>query len=342
MIFSNKLPGAIYIQKKALDFYVGGTEKHLELPADTVSDGDIINSVKYEKTIEDFIVAESIKKQQIILVLSEEILFEKTIPLEDIKLLDERLTDFINMIPVENGKLTKKGIVLENNIELFAINKVLYEEIITILSRLGFDVLAVVPLALYSDEQEFSEDVIKKIYQDKQFLQKTNFLSAVVLENHGWNSKTLAIISFLSTVILILSFLLFFNRETKPPQTKLEVLPQPIATESATLKTATESAFLPRDQLRVSILNGTGIANQASKIKDLLSGLGLLNIETGNAEGANAVDTVVIFTASVSDSLQQEITDLLKENFDNVATQKNISTPSADILITTGAPKINP
>lgn len=341
MIFSNKHPGAIYIQKKTLDFHVEGEEKHLELPADTVSDGDIINPAKYEKIIEDFITAENVKKQQFILVLSEEILFKKTIPLEDIKLLDERLTDFVSMIPVESEKLAKKSVELDNNIELFAVNKELFEKIIEILSRSGFEVLAVVPLAPYSNDRELNEEVIKKIYQDKQFLRKVNFLSGAAYENHGWNNKIMAIIIFLSIVILILSFLLINNsKETKVVQVKPTTIPIPIATESASPKNATESAFLSkRDQLRVNILNGTDIAGQAAKVKDLLIGLGLSKIETDNAEGAKAKETVVIFSSQVADDLQEEIITLLKNSFDSISTQKNISSQSADILITTGSPK---
>lgn len=355
MFFSSRYPVAIYIQKKALDFYVEGNQKHLEFPIDAVLDGDIINPAKYEKLIEDFITAENIKKQPAILVLAEEILFEKTIPLGDIKLLDERIADFTGMIPVESGKLTKKSVELENNIKLFAANKDLFEKIMEILGKSGFEVLAVVPLSLYSADNELSEEAIKKIYQDKQFLKKTNFLSdGFAHENTGQNRIILTIILFLLVIISIMGFLLigpylklplpFFplKKEVKLTQVDLKTSPAPVGTESAALKDSTQSATLDKAQLKVTVLNGTGIAGQAAKAKNLLTGLGLLKIETGNAQGAYAEDTVVVFSPQVANDLQEEIINLLQENFNNVSTQKEASSSGTDILITTGKPKPAP
>ena len=103
MIFFEKYPSAIYIQKNSLSFYINGEEKHLEFPEDTVSEEDIINPAKYSKLIADFITAENIKSQRVLLVLSEEIIFKKLIPATDLKLLDEKLADFTEMIPLESG-----------------------------------------------------------------------------------------------------------------------------------------------------------------------------------------------------------------------------------------------
>ena len=113
MVFFNQYSALIYIKKNSLIFYIGDEEKSLELPADTVSDSDIINLEKYEKFIEDFIVAEKITRQKVILVLSGEIVFQKSVPDEDLKIMDERMADFTSMIPLESEKLVKKSIKSE-------------------------------------------------------------------------------------------------------------------------------------------------------------------------------------------------------------------------------------
>lgn len=357
MIFASKHPGAIYIQKKSLDFYVEGEKKHLEFPAETVSDEGIIDPAGYEKIIEDFIVAGNIKKQQMMLILSEEVLFEKSIPLSDVKLTDEKLADFTEMIPVENEKLVKKSIRLDENIQFFALNKQLFEKIVEILDRSGFEVLAIVPLILYSPDNTLDENLIKKICQDKQLLKKADFLSNnLSADNTSKSKKFLAIIMLLVLIIFILSFLLagayfklplpYFKKAVKPTpiikKATLKTSPVPAATESAAPKISTRSAVLSRDKLRVSVLNGTGIAGQAVKVKDLLSGLGLSEIATDNAQGAYTKETVVIFSPAVADDLQEEITSALAKSFETVSSQKSIASQSADIIITTGKPKNSP
>lgn len=352
MFFSSRYPAAIYIQKKALDFYVEGNQKHLEFPADTVLDGDIINPAKYEKLIEDFITAENIKKQPAILVLAEEILFEKTIPSEDIKLLDERLADFAGMVPVESEKLSKKSVKSENNTHLFVVNKQIFEKLTVILNESGFEVLAVVPLALYSSEDALDEGLVKKIYKDKELLKNSNFLNdSSTNDNTSSSKKDLFIIAFLLVVIFILGFILasiylklplpFLSKETKSAVAP-KISSTPVSTASATLKISSQSAVLETDQIKAMVLNGTGIAGQAAKIKDLLITLGILKIETDNVEGVSVKETAVIFSPLISSDLRKKITALLEENFDSVTVQSNSASESADILITTGKPKAAP
>lgn len=354
MIFFNKYPSAIKIGKNSLNFYINGEQKNLALSSDAVSDSDIVNPQKYEKLVEDFIVTEKIRKQKFILILSEEIVFQKSIPPEDSKILDERLTDFVSMIPLESEKLVKKSIQVGDNIQLFAVNKYLFEKIIIILEKFNFEVVAVVPLSLFSSDNEINQDLIKNIFKETELFKKANFLSDDFTQNNtNQNKMIFAVMLFLLMIILIMGFLLIstytnlslpflsLKKETKLTQVVLKTSPS-ISTESATDRDSTQSAALDKDQLKATILNGTGIAGQAAKIKDLLIELGLSKIETGNAEETEITDTVVMFSHAVAANLQDEIIDLLKENFASVSAQENSASPSADILITTGKPKSTP
>lgn len=348
MILSGKLPAAIYIQKNALDFYINGNVKHLDFPADIVSNSDIISPNQYEKLLVDFIAPEIVRKQKVILVLSEDIIFQKSIPLIEVKILDENMADFVNMIPIESQQLVKRGVKVDDNVQLFAVNKQLFEKIIEVLEKASFEVLALVPLSLYSTDGDFSEDLIKKIYQNKQFLKNTNFLSQSFLDgNSTQDKKTFIIIGFLLTIITILGSLLVVMYFKLPLpysnlQKNIKISENTSATtnaESISPQPATESAALSKEQLEITILNGTGIAGQATKVKDLLIELGFLKVSTDNATGAKAEDTVIVFSPRVVDSLRQEIMDNLKEIFISISAQTNSATSSADILITTGKPK---
>lgn len=351
MIFSNHNRGTIYIQKNSLTFYDEGDENRLEFPVDIISNGDIIDPAKYEKLVEDFIATKNIKKQQILLILAEEVVFKKIIPSANMKISNDNIDDFINMIPFEREKLVKKTLKLNEDIYIFAANRQLFEKIINILEKFSFEILAVVPLPIYSPENKLTEDIIEKIFKEKQLLKEANFLSDDQPQDKSTLGKGIPfIIVFLIMIIFILGFLLingnfkfsipFLMEDTKLVLESPQIQANPISTESSTPKISSPSAIKNADQLKVVVLNGTGITGQASKIKDLLTQFNLSNIETDNAQGIFAKDTIVIFSQSVAEELQVKITTLLEENFDTVSPQKNISSQSADILITTGKPKI--
>lgn len=359
MFSFSKSPAVIYIQKSSLDFHINGEEKHLEFPPDTVSDSDIINFEKYQKLIEDLISAEKIKKQKVILLLSGEIIYQKAVPEIDKKILDERIADFTGIIPIEREKLFRKSIELEGNIQILAINKNLFEKIIEILERLKFEVLAVVPLTAYSPDNSIDQGLLKKVYTDQKMLKIVNFLSNSSSANEtSPGSKNFTIMVFLSVVIFISGFILvsiyfklpipFIDKEKGLLKTPLKNLPSTgtdsarlkDSTESAGLKTSTQSGVLDKEKLKVMILNGTGIAGQAGKIKNLLIEQGFSKIETDNAEGAQAENTVVAFSTAVSEDLRENIVNLLEGSFDQVSSQDNSASPSADILITTGKQKV--
>lgn len=69
----------------------------------------------------------------------------------------------------------------------------------------------------------------------------------------------------------------------------MEASPSSVSTRSAEENISTDSATLDKNQLNVTVLNGTGIAGQAAKIKDFLIELGYSKIETGNAEEAEKI-----------------------------------------------------
>lgn len=350
MAFFNKSPYAIFIKKNSLTFFIDGNEKQLELPADIVSDDSITDPDKYKKLIEDFILAQNIKKSKVILILSEEVIFSKSVPITDANMVNEKLADFAGMIPVESEKVIKKNVKLKDVVELFAVNRELFEKIIEILKKFNFEVTAVVPLAVYSSDNELTQDLIKKIYKDTRLLKNTNFLNDNSADDNAGQSKTvMLVLIFLLVIIFVLSGLLAasylkiplpgFKGEVKLTKVALKVSPSAVSTESAAPQTSTQSATLDKDQLKVTVLNGTDIDGQAGKVKNLLIELGLSKIETGNAEGAGAKDTVVIFSPAVAEDLQEDIITLLEKNFDNVSTQQNNASSSADVLITTGKPK---
>lgn len=348
-ILKNENPSLIFIQKNSLTFYTDGDENQLEFPDDTVSDSDIINPDKYGKLIQNFILENDIKSKKIILVLSDEIVFEKKIPQADVKML-EGASNFINMIPIDRNNILTKNVNLDNIIYMFAVNKRLFEGIISILKMFGTEVLAVVPLSIYSSDNILNPETIEKIQTSDEITQKADLINGFSSKNRGFFKNKKMLIGLLGMVIVtvlgaggILYYdklpLPFIKTESKLIRAGVSVSPPPVASSSATPEDSSPSASLTKEELKVSVLNGTNIAGQAGKIKSLLAEAGFTNIETGNAEGASAAKTVVIFSADVAIDDRSEIISLLGENFEEVSTQEDSNLSEVDILITTGKPK---
>lgn len=352
MTLFNKYPSAIYIRKKSLEFFVGENRKSLEFPEDTISSTDIVSPTKYEELIEEFITRNNLQKQKVLLILSEEVLFDKTFPSEDLKILDGKINEFLNMIPIEPEKIAKKTIESDKGIYFFAVNKSLFETLVEILERLEIEVLAVVPLTTFSTENILNIDIIKKIFDDRSLLNEANLLS--VNPNFDNYSSVKKILSFLVFLILIggvLVYLLkndylkfsvpFLSENSNSVKETTQPIPTTVNT-TVTPSVASPSGILSRDQLKALVLNGTGIAGQAAKIKNILLELGLSKVETGNVEGPSVQVTTIAFSEKVATDLQEQIISLLENNFVSVSAENKISSPSADIVITTGKSKTTP
>ena len=142
---------------------------------------------------------------------------------------------------------------------------------------------------------------------------------------------------FIAGAVFALGILGFFAYKFRQNIASRTASPTPQATTSSA-PSPTPVPEVKRENLKVQVLNGSGIAGQAAKVKEVLAGLGLSQIEIGNAEGALAKETVVVLSKQVSDSLREEVVTKLEGIFEDVSTADN-GDLGIDILITTGKPK---
>ena len=117
------------------------------------------------------------------------------------------------------------------------------------------------------------------------------------------------------------------------------VTPSPIATVEPTVvatPTAAPTTTVKREDLKVQILNGSGVSGEAGKAKTLLLGLGYKNVDTGNASSSDFTQTEVAIKATASDALNMVIKDL-STKYSAVEASKPLATSSKyDLVITIG------
>lgn len=351
MLFFEKLPVLIFIRKNAIDLLFGSKQQTLQLPVDTIANFEIVNSEKYEKMITGFLSSAHFNRQSIFIVLSDEIIFQKIIPAAEIANIDQITQDFLDITPIEPEKLAKKSVKSGDRIHLLTTNKRLFELVIELVEKKGGRVLAVVPLTVFTNDSILTQQIVKKICASKNLVADTDFLtdSQNFPGKDNQTPKTKKNIIFylllflfftITAVFIVITLINYFKiqpgKQILP--TKISVLkasPPPIASASAE---SSASAKL-KNELTIDILNGTGTAGQALRVKNQLSELGFSNIETGNAEGVLTTKTIIIFSKNVADGIKKEITDALKENFITVTNQNDADEVKFDILITTGKTK---
>lgn len=89
---------------------------------------------------------------------------------------------------------------------------------------------------------------------------------------------------------------------------------------------------------KVTVLNGSGIAGEAAKVKTLLSGNGFSVESTGNATASDYVQTVISAKASVNQDALNQLVKTLSEQYTVSAHPVTLSdSNAADIIVTVGS-----
>jgi len=109
--------------------------------------------------------------------------------------------------------------------------------------------------------------------------------------------------------------------------------PEPVQTSTPTPTSTAEP--VAREELTINILNGTGVAGEASLLQAELTDLGYDNIEASNAEDQDETRTTVTYGPSVGEDVKEEINDLLEEMYTDVRIVED-ELDEFDIQILTG------
>ncbi|KKQ51316.1 hypothetical protein A2865_03035 [Candidatus Woesebacteria bacterium RIFCSPHIGHO2_01_FULL_39_17] len=147
-------------------------------------------------------------------------------------------------------------------------------------------------------------------------------------------SKTPLIIAIILVVLLGVAGWWFFGKEETLEENDAEVSPTPFVAES----TPTPKVEIDRDEVKIQVLNGTGITGAAGALQKELEGLGYSQVDVGNAQKQDFKATEVIFDSGVSLEVKDEITEKLEGLYQDVEVKVG-SVDRYDIKITTGYPK---
>src|SRR3989344_7681488 len=180
MLFSNPVI-IIYLKRNSLEVYsqkTRGVQARLDFPPNYEKDQEIIDLEKFEQLISNFLSKLSLNGKKVIIVISSENLFEKTIPLSDRTKEETAAKKFFEEIPFDLQKIAKKQIRTKNGLNLIAANKNLYDGIIHVLQNLQTEISAAVPATMFGvTASTLTGEDIKKISSNTEMLKTSDFLS---------------------------------------------------------------------------------------------------------------------------------------------------------------------
>lgn len=355
-MFSLDSKSLIFIKKEKLEIFTGKIRDELIFPSSTISNLEVLNPPAFEKSINEFLIKFKLKKSKLVIVLSEDIYFQKELP----KNLDEqtevKVSEFLNTVPFEPAKIGFKKIEKGDSIELIAANRSVFKIVQKVAVDLGALVLAVTPLTIFKEKYglgaEIDEGGAKKILSDQKLIVAGNFLSEE--EGHIAPAKLkvsrvlLIIIIFAVYTLGLIAGGIFLGYIPNPLSATKEQAAKPaaqtgstaVASEEATdsASEATESAKISNPDLTIQILNGSRIAGQATAVQNQISDLGFTSVEVGNTTETEAVtDTTVVFSPNVSPKDREIIKKELEKTLETVNVEEGNEGAEFDVVITTGS-----
>ena len=153
-------------------------------------------------------------------------------------------------------------------------------------------------------------------------------------EKKAKNKKVIAIVLIIAAIVLIGGGA-YFLLSSPTGQSEPTATPRPIATPVNTPQSTEAPSDINREDVKINVLNGTGIEGEATYLKDKLNALGYTKVDVGNASKEDYEAAIATYSKTVDEAVMEEITTLLENDYQSV---KEItgSPGSFDVEIITG------
>lgn len=350
----------IYLSHDFFDIYQqNGTVVRCSFSENLVNYKEIIDNSAYNKIIEDFLKNTKEIKTKFLILLSPSLVFLDKSTEKDETKINQQAETFFNYIPLDSANIVKHIFSDKENTFFIAAHKAFYEPIIKVLKETGNDIVGVVPLELFGvteNNQKITQEDIKKILANSQIIQLGNLLQKndnnkeqnKVEGNSVRENSTLKKRNIKQIILLVVVFC-FLLLALSYASIQLSLFKNPFGTNNKKITLITSPTILPtpsktslptvelvkKDDIRISVFNGSGVEGQASFLKKTLENNGYTNIQTGNSSVSSISATIVSYNKSVPKKAVEEIIETIKtSNFEVKSEEAELD--NLDIRITTG------
>jgi hypothetical protein len=187
------------------------------------------------------------------------------------------------------------------------------------------------------EEQDQKEERIQERAEErpikprKEFVQKTK-----ISPKRKFPKKVIIIVVILALFGAGGWFL--FGGDQGESESELEITDTQIEEFEDTTTPTPKKVQIDRSEVEIEVLNGTGIAKEASYLQGKLRDLGYTEIETGNASDQDYEEAIVTFSSSLAEEAVDEITEELEDIYPELETKTSKSL-DVDVQVITGLRK---
>lgn len=324
-MFLSKPVAVLFFKDTSLDLFTDkGAEKDtLTLPKDLVKNLNIKDKDEFKQLVLDFFARNSLKNQKVLLILSEDVIIQKTLELLDQDKKKKEEEEFIKGIKVEEEKQLRMVLADDKNTYFLATSEELIDSLNEALNDVGSQLIMVVPVSLFdhlSKKNEITTLEAQKILENIKALKFGDFLTqgeeVVQKPSQTWQKPvqtlpkttqtlekpsletsakeklfTLNFFILQFTIVIATALLVFAGLISGALEIKFDKLqsfltfssPTPAPTVTPT-PTEVPISTVSKEELKIQVLNGTGTPGQAGTVRDLLKEAEFKNIEVADAE----------------------------------------------------------
>ena len=175
------------------------------------------------------------------------------------------------------------------------------------------------------------EETPKKVEPDKTIPDAT---SEPTDEDDKPNYLWIIVPTALLVGALVGGLITYFSGISKP--TEVEATPTPVATSTPVSSPTPVTTDLKRSDVKLQVLNGSGVSGLAGKVKTYLEGLGYKDVATGNADSSDYAQTELQVKDSKKSFSDLVSKDLSKDYTVSSSIKTLNSSNKYDIIITLG------
>jgi hypothetical protein len=318
-------------------------------PPEFISNLDIIHPEHFKQNLTEFIKKNNLIFTNVLIVLSNTVVFEKDFKPEE----QNKIQEYLDNVPFETIGLLK--IPAPTGIKVIVANATFYTLLAEVFSQFGINIDYVIPeSALGAPVGAFSAATARFILTRYAELVQYRFIidtttvntiqpTLVTKEEPKKKDASLKLLlPVMGVILLILIFVIIqqFTGGSSGNKTAPTVLPtftpvpvSPTTTSDNTNSTPAATAALKRIS-SVQILYDPSSEAKVNQLKQNFEPIGILNVQASSSSATVAVP-VVVFAANIDQTDKQKVVEEVKKIFPDITVQDNPALTS-DVSITIG------
>lgn len=348
---ANTVHGVLYLERDKFLLSLDSRADVLSyvFPPKAVSNLDILDSDGLKQSLADFIKQNKIVVNNLIIVLSNAVIFEQDFKTEQEGLVQE----FLDNVPYET--ISIKKIPITGGTKVLIGNATFYTLVADVFKQNGCHLDFVIPeKALGGPIGAFNASTARLILTQQEALSKFQFVVDATTENTTdfkpperkkvvVHKKNYTLLYTLPVFVLLIIVLAVMMIQQMTPQKKATtsalastiptVRPLAPTTQSTTQEVVPTAAVLKKIS-SVQIVYDPSSSAKADEVRAALTNLGIANIQTSTAVSDLAAPIVAVSTA-IDPIEKQKVADALKKIYPTTSIQDS-SAQQSDVIITIG------